>query len=116
VVLNCFELQNSDAEHRNSTIIFFFHLRQTDFKSFALRAAFVSQKNRADKKPTALELCKQEQDVEASEVSCRCAPIFHTLINNCVENLITQKYFSRSSAQLLPTASSHFLTGAERGC
>jgi hypothetical protein len=91
-------------------------VQQTDFKSFALRTVSVSLKKGAEKKSIALELCKQEQDVEGSEVSCDSAPIFHTLINNCVENLIVQKYFSCSSAQLLPAASSHFLTGAERGC
>jgi hypothetical protein len=62
----------------------------------------------AKKKSVALKWCKQEQDVEASTVSCLRDPIFHTLINNCVENLIVQKYFSRSSAQLLPAASPKF--------
>jgi hypothetical protein len=55
-------------------------------------------------------LCKQEQDVEGSEVSCHSVPIFHTLINNCVENLIVQKYFSCGSARLLPISSPQFLT------
>jgi hypothetical protein len=64
----------------------------------------------------ALEWCKQEQDVEESAVSCGRDPIFHTLINNCVENLIVQKYFSYSSAQLLPAAHFPFLTAAERKC
>jgi putative ABC transport system permease protein len=67
------------------------------------------------KKSIAPKLCKQEQGVEGSEVSWQCGPIFHTLINNCVENLIVQKYFSRSSAHLLPAASSQLLTVAERG-
>jgi hypothetical protein len=77
-------------------------------------SALVLSKYPAGEKSIALEWCKQEQDVEESEVSCQREPIFHTLINNCVENLIVQKYLSRSSAQLLPAASSHFLTGAER--
>jgi len=46
-------------------------------------------------------LCKQQQAVEESTVSPQRDPIFHTLINTCVENLILQKYFSSSSAQLL---------------
>jgi hypothetical protein len=53
-------------------------------------------------------LCKQEQRVEASEVSWQPEPIFHTLINICVENLIVQKYFLESSAQLLPVGFSNF--------
>jgi hypothetical protein len=40
------------------------------------------------KKMTALELCKQEQAVEESAVNSRRDPVFHTLINTCVENLI----------------------------
>jgi hypothetical protein len=71
--------------------------------------------NPAAEKSVALEWCKQEQDVEESEVRCYCMPIFHTLINNCVENLIVQKYFSCTSAQLLPAASSRLLTAAQRG-
>jgi hypothetical protein len=42
-------------------------------------------------KTTALKLCKQEQAVEESAVSRERDPIFHTLINTCVENLIMQK-------------------------
>jgi hypothetical protein len=63
------------------------------------------------KKSIALKLCKQHQAVEESEVSSRHRPNFHTLINNCVENLIVQKYFSWSSAQLLPLPSFQILTG-----
>jgi hypothetical protein len=55
-------------------------------------------KSPACKKTTALKLCKQEQAVEESAVSRERDPIFHTLINTCVENLILQKYFSSSSA------------------
>jgi hypothetical protein len=62
------------------------------------------------KKSIALKLCKQHQAVEESEVSSHRRPNFHTLINNCVENLIVQKYFSFGSAQLLPTSSLLFLT------
>jgi hypothetical protein len=62
------------------------------------------------KKSIALKLCKQHQAVEESEVSSRRRSNFHTLINNCVENLIVQKYFSYSSAQLLPLSSSQILT------
>jgi len=51
-----------------------------------------------EKKSVALELCKQEQCIEESEVSCQSEAIFHTLINNCVENLILQKYILKSSA------------------
>jgi hypothetical protein len=71
------------------------------------------QKILLGKKSIALELCKQEQGVEESEVSCQCEPIFHTLINNCVENLIVQKYISCGSAQLLPAAPSAVLTAVE---
>jgi hypothetical protein len=62
----------------------------------------------ARKKSIALKLCKQRQAVEESEVSLDRRPNFHTLINNCVENLIVQKYFSFGSAQLLPTSSFFF--------
>jgi hypothetical protein len=62
------------------------------------------------KKSIALKLCKQYQTVEESEVSSHRRPNFHTLINNCVENLIVQKYFSCSSAQLLPLSSFQILT------
>jgi hypothetical protein len=58
------------------------------------------------KKIIALKLCKQEQAVEESELSRQGEPIFHTLINTCVENLILQKYVLSSSAQLLPAATS----------
>jgi hypothetical protein len=50
------------------------------------------------KKSAALKLCKQQQHVEESEVSWQCDPIFHTLINTCVENLMLQKYILLSSA------------------
>jgi hypothetical protein len=50
------------------------------------------------KKSAALKLCKQEQRVEESEVSWQCDPIFHTLINTCVENLILEKYILLGSA------------------
>jgi hypothetical protein len=63
------------------------------------------------KKSSAPKLCKPEQHVEASEVSWQCDAIFHTLINTCVENLISQKYFLSSSAQRLPYATSLILTG-----
>jgi hypothetical protein len=62
------------------------------------------------KNSIALKLCKQEQAIEESEVSSHPSPNFHTLINNCVENLIVQKYFSFGSAQLLPPSSSQILT------
>jgi hypothetical protein len=62
-------------------------------------------------KTFALKLCKQEQRVEASEVSWQGDTIFHTLINTCVENLTVQKYFLSSSAQRLPYATSPILTG-----
>jgi hypothetical protein len=65
-----------------------------------------------EKKSIALKLCKQEQPVEASEVSWQADTIFHTLINTCVENLILQKYFLSSSAQRLPYATSLVLTGS----
>jgi hypothetical protein len=68
------------------------------------------------KKIVALKLCKPEQAVEESELSRECEPIFHTLINICVENLILQKYFLSSSAQLLPAATHRILTKTKRGC
>jgi hypothetical protein len=61
-------------------------------------SAFSARENTLVEKPTALKLCKQEQAVEESVVSCERDPIFHTLINTCVENLISQKYYSSSSA------------------
>jgi hypothetical protein len=82
--------------------------------SFVLLNCARVVKKSPQKNSVALEWCKQEQDVEESTVNCRRDPIFHTLINNCVENLIVQKYFSRSSAQFLPVASSQVLTAAER--
>ena len=62
----------------------------------------------------ALELCKQHQRVEESEVSWQPEPIFHTLINTCVENLIVQKYFLRVRHEFLPSASFRILTATLR--
>ncbi|MGB2670207.1 MAG: hypothetical protein WAO11_05740, partial [Candidatus Acidiferrum sp.] len=50
------------------------------------------------------------QDVEESAVSVHRRAIFHTLINTCVENLISQKYFFMSSAQLVPSILREILT------
>jgi len=78
--------------------------QRSDIARFALRAARAPQENFNSKKIIALKLCKQEQPVEESELSRQGEPIFHTLINTCVENLILQKYVLSSSAQLLPAA------------
>jgi hypothetical protein len=85
----------------------------TDLILRAMRRATSSscRKIPARKKTIALKLCKQHQAVEESEVSSHRRLNFHTLINNCVENLIVQKYFSCSSAQLLPRSSFRILTG-----
>lgn len=71
-------------------------------------------KNRADLRSTspltksiALKLCNQDQPVEESELMAQGLPIFHTLINTCVENLIAQKYFLQSSARCVPAISPH---------
>jgi hypothetical protein len=71
------------------------------------RALSVSKKSLRTKL-FALKLCKQEQAVEESEVTVCRRTLFHTLINTCVENLIEQKCFFASSAQLLPTKISRF--------
>jgi hypothetical protein len=95
VVLICFEQQKYSGKRSSSAKTFVFN-PCSDLISGALRraAAVASQKIPPQKYFAALEWCKQEQDVEESAVSCQHDPIFHTLINNCVENLIVQKYFS----------------------
>jgi DNA-binding FadR family transcriptional regulator len=75
-------------------------LRRFDLRG--LRFVFARANRRPEKKIAALKLCKQEQAVEESAVSGECDPIFHTLINTCVENLIWQKYFSLTSARRVP--------------
>lgn len=77
-------------------------LHQYHFKRFAALQRFAESENFLGEKFGALKLCKQEQTVEESELSLFHRPIFHTLINTCVENLIWQKHFPDSSAQFLP--------------
>jgi hypothetical protein len=56
------------------------------------------------KNNVALKLCKPEKSVEGREVSGTLAGDFHKLFNTCVEILMSQKYFSLSSACDLPCA------------
>jgi hypothetical protein len=53
------------------------------------------------KKFVALNWCKPENFVDELEVSWRLVRVFHKLFNTCVENLISQKYFSPHSAFVL---------------
>jgi len=46
-------------------------------------------------------LCKPHQRIEETQVSSACRPLFHKLINICVENFIVPKYFSTASASPL---------------
>jgi hypothetical protein len=71
---------------------------RSDFTRFAFISTAATLGNGAVEKMTALKLCKQDQAVEESAVNRLRDPIFHTLINTCVENLILQKYFSTGSA------------------
>jgi hypothetical protein len=65
------------------------------------------------KNNVALKLCKPEKSVEGREVSGERAGDFHKLFNTCVEILMSQKYFSPSSACGLPCAYGNAaLTGA----
>jgi hypothetical protein len=82
----------------NSENIFVPLLHRFDFTSFASTSILVTRGNAAVEKMTAPKLCKQEQAVEEGAVNGQGDPIFHTLINTCVENLILQKYFPSSSA------------------
>jgi hypothetical protein len=66
-------------------------LQRSDFKRLVLRTCGAPHEIPRSEKTTALKLCKQEQAVEESAVSRERDPIFHTLINTCVENLIMQK-------------------------
>jgi hypothetical protein len=117
VVLICFDQQKFPSQSRsfakNSA---FAPCSDLISRALSRSASLALQEISPQKNSIALKWCKQEQDVEESAVSCRRDPIFHTLINNCVENLIVQKYFSWSSAQLLPAASSQVLTAAEPKC
>jgi hypothetical protein len=54
------------------------------------------------KNKVALKWCKEEKSIDGREVSGGRTGDFHKLINICVENLMWQKYFLRSSAHGLP--------------
>jgi hypothetical protein len=56
----------------------------------------------------ALKWCKPHKSVEEREVSWRDDAVFHKLINTCVENLISQKYFFVRSALWLLFGTSFF--------
>jgi hypothetical protein len=83
-------------------------------RDFARATDALPSRNVRRKISFALKLCKQEQAIEESEVSSCRGQIFHTLINNCVENLIVQKYFLSGSASLLPPPAPQILTATRR--
>jgi hypothetical protein len=52
-------------------------------------------------KIVAQELCKPHHHIEEARVSFASRPLFHKLINICVENFTVPKYFFCASACLL---------------
>jgi hypothetical protein len=100
-------VKNLQPHYRSAKIVVF--SSRSVLILHALRFAPLQRRRKTStQKIIALKLCKQEQPVEESELSRQGEPIFHTLINTCVENLILQKYVLSSSAQLLPAATSYF--------
>jgi hypothetical protein len=70
-------------------------------KHFTFLVCSPAKKSRICEQTVAQDLCNPHHFVEETQVSFRSTPLFHKLINTCVENFTLQKYFFLASASLL---------------
>jgi hypothetical protein len=78
-----------------------------EIKHFTFPVCASAKKSWLCEQTVAQDLCNPYHVVEERQVSFRSTPLFHKLINTCVENFTLQKYFFPASASfLLPQSTS----------